>query len=103
MTVQDAPATDEVATTEFVFEAQVRFPNGRLEAVVRYDGDGDTLKNAARQVGVEVEDAGPDADGNRRVRITGSAGNVTRAIEQYATRARSANAYQLGNIGVAGW
>jgi hypothetical protein len=99
----DTDTTGTEPAADFVFEAQVRFPAGRLEAVVRYDGDGDTLKSAARQIGVTVEDAGPDDDGNRRIRITGSDGDVQRAVREYAQRARTQGAYELGNLGIAGW
>ncbi len=69
----------------------------RLSAVVRYDGDDDTIQRAARQLGdVTVEPAKDDAKGNRRVRLTGS--NVRHALTEYARRANRQGGYTLGSV-----
>jgi hypothetical protein len=98
----DAPANPDAAAEPFEFHAEVVIPtNGQPYALVRYDGDGNTLKSAARQIGVEVDEGSPDGAGNRRVKISG--GNLQTALQEYASRANRAGSYTLGDLGVFAW
>jgi hypothetical protein len=98
------PTTAAAAEAEFTFEAHVRWRgDDRVEAIVRYDGDDETLRTAAQQVGVDVDEADPDGDGNRRIRVSGDAYGVNNALREYAGRARRRRAYELGDLGVGAW
>jgi hypothetical protein len=105
--VSDVPDVPDVPTElgaeDFVFQALLEYRDGRFSAVVRYDGGGDELKAAANYVRATVEPAEPDADGNRRVRVTGPEDAVRSAVAEYARRAAERGSYTLGDLGIASW
>lgn len=102
--VQETTGGSET-TQDFVFETTLQTRDNKdWTAFVRYDGDADTLKAGAREVGVAVEEVPAEQVPNehRVITLTGSADAVQRALKEYAQRATDRQSYTLGDLGITG-